>query len=202
MFFPDSEVEEEQYYVPEYYSEDFEVYEQTYEYESINLGEKEVDEVSNEAVNTTCSKCECQAIEITSVGVLNNAKEYNDTDTYGVTIKNLKSYPFWENITYIIEKHRLDRLQAMSNVRNNFRLVSVDLHSSKMWEKYEKFRRNTNLKYKDLQGTYNLFSCSEDYKKIVSPVYKRVLNDGTEAYLFRSKLGNSWEVMQKPYYIS
>ena len=101
--------------------------------------------------------------------------------------------------TYINEKHELDRHQSISHVLNNFKLVSVDIHSSKLWERYEKFRRNTNLKYKDLLGTYNLFSCSEDYNKNISPVYKKVLSDGTEAYLFRNKLGSSWEVTQKRY---
>ena len=226
LLFQDSEEKDDQYYLPEYYEEGSGFSEQNYEDELIEVVdeevnekevndeeietkkssneeviEKKVEEVNYEVVAAKCSKCECKAIEISSDGILNKAKEYNDTDIYGVTIENSKSYQFWENITYIKEKHRLDKQEATSNVLNSFKLVSVDIHSSKMWEKYEKFRRNTNLKYKDLLGTYNLFSCSQDYTKNISPVYKRVLSDGTEAYLFHSKLGNSWEVTQKRYNI-
>ena len=140
-----------------------------------------------------CSTCNCQAVEILADGPINKAIEYNDTAKYGVTIPNTKGYEFWENILFEAQKgdFNFDLYKEQ--------LKAVDLHSSftkNFWERYSKFKKSTNLNYKDLLGTYTLVdSCSKDWRGNASPVYKKVLSDGTEAYLYKAKIGPHWQVI-------
>ena len=137
-----------------------------------------------------CSNCHCGTIEIVSDGITTTAHEYNDTETLGINIPNSLGYEYWENHKYLSDKDSYDN----HNIDHPQRLLAVDLHSSNFWQKYSQFKRETNLKYNDLLGSYNLVSCSEDYRKSNSPVYKKILDDGTEAYFYKHRLGIRWQV--------
>ena len=144
-------------------------------------------------------------MEIFSEGVANDATEYNDTEVYGVEGPNSKDYDFWENLIYNNEKGKYDYYKYGQ------RLISVDIHTNKtvgdekrqvhrgiktpLWDVLQKFKRSTHLNYKDLFGTFYLEACSKGYGTEFSPVYKRILDDGTEAYLYRDKLGINWQVI-------
>ena len=78
------------------------------------------------------------------------------------------------------------------------KLVAIELNTErvkKFWDWYSKFHKHTNLKYKDLLGTYHLDSCTKDFRGNGSPTYKKVLDDGTESYLYKAKIGPHWQVM-------
>ena len=133
---------------------------------------------------------------IFSEGITNEAKEYNDTDVYGVDVPNTKNYQFWENKAYHEEKGKYKFR------RYGERLTSIDIHSSKtsnFWEKFQKLKKDTNLNYKDLMGTYQFDSCSKDFTGVATAVYKKVLNDGTESYFYKSRLGQGWQVIRFTY---
>ena len=109
-----------------------------------------------------------------------------------MTIPSTEGYEFWENILFEAQKGSFN----FDIYREELR--AVDLHSSlvkNFWDRYSKFKKSTNLNYKDLLGTYELDSCSKDWRGNSSPVYKKVLNDGTEAYLYKAKIGPHWQVM-------
>ena len=130
-------------------------------------------------------------MEILAEGIFNSAIEYNDTANYGITIPNNKGYVFWEKT--LLEAQKEDFNFDIYREK----LIAVDLHSSatkNFWDRYSKFKKSTNLNYKDLLGTYQLDSCSKDWSGNSSPVYKKVLNDGTAAYLYKAKLGPHWQV--------
>ena len=113
----------------------------------------------------------------------------------GVNIPNSLDYEYWENYNFNLRKNRV--IENINDPEYNIRLVGVDLHSSKtskFWDKYSKLKRNTNLNYIDLLGSYELDSCTEDFSKNKFPVYKKVLDDGTEAYLYKKKFGIDWMV--------
>ena len=48
---------------------------------------------------------------------------------------------------------------------------------------------------KDLLGTYQLHNCSKNLFGEVTPVYRRVLDDGTEAYIYKARIGVNWQVL-------
>ena len=137
---------------------------------------------------------------ISSDGIINEASEYHDTNIYDLTSINSSTYQFWENVTYFeeIEKDNKLKLETPGGKLRE-KLLSVDIHSDKyssLWKKYNgTFNQDRSLRYKDLLGTYNLDSCYEDYLKKLSPVYKKVLPDGTEAFLYKKKLGATWHVI-------
>ena len=48
---------------------------------------------------------------------------------------------------------------------------------------------------KDLLGTYQLHNCSKNLFGEVTPVYRRVLDDGTEAFIYKARIGVNWQVL-------
>ena len=140
-------------------------------------------------------------MEIFAGGSFDNVTEYNDTAEYGVTIPNTKGYGFWENLLFESQKGNFNFKIYQE------KLVSIDLHSSSIidvagnkrvlnfWDRYSKLKKGTNLNYKDLLGAYRLDSCSTNAFQKKSPVYKKVLDDGTEAYLYKANSQpNHWQV--------
>ena len=137
---------------------------------------------------------------ITSDGIINEAAEFYDANDYNLGTNDANNYQFWENVTYHEEVEKYNKmLSANPEEKLKKRISAVDIHSEKftsLWKKYNgTFSEHKNLDYKDLLGTYHLTSCSEDYLKKLSPVYKKVLQDGTEAFLYKKPLGGTWHVM-------
>ena len=151
-------------------------------------------------IASNCSTCGCPEIVISSDGIINEAIEYHDTNAYDLSSPNSASYQFWENVTYHEEIEKNNKLK-LENPGGKLRekLLSIDIHSDKfssLWKKYNgTLNQATNLNYKDLLGSYHLDSCYEDYLKKLSPVYKKVLPDGREAFLYKKKLGATWHVI-------
>ena len=143
--------------------------------------------------------CNCEAIEFFSDGPIKAYREYYDTEEYNLTVPNDKGYEYWENLIYERENAK-DSFDHNHPVRvHPVRLVAVDLHSPEFgsfWSKFSKTLRNTNRKLKDLFGTYKLHNCSKSLFGEITPVYRNVLEDGTEAYLYKSKIGFNWQVMK------
>ena len=139
--------------------------------------------------------CNCEAIELFSDGPISEYREYNDTDEYNLSVPNDKGYEYWENLIY--ERENAKDFGEIHEIRG--RLLAVDLHSPEFgsfWSKFSETKRNTNLKLKDLFGTYKLHNCSKTLFGEISPVYKNVLEDGTEAYLYKSRIGFNWQVIK------
>ena len=137
---------------------------------------------------------------ITSSGITNEAAEFHDADKYNLRSEDANDYKFWENVTYHEEVEKYNKMLIENpGEKLKKRIDAVDIHSEKyssLWKKYNgTFSEHKNLDYKDLLGTYHLTSCSEDYLKKLSPVYKKVLQDGTEAFLYKKPLGGTWHVM-------
>ena len=149
----------------------------------------------------SCSACGCEEIVITSSGNTNEAHEFHDANDYNLRSEDANNYQFWENVTYNEEVEKYNKMLIKNpGEKLKKRIDAVDIHSEKyssLWKKYNgTFSKHLNLNYKDLLGTYHLTSCSEDYLKKLSPVYKKVLQDGTEAFLYKKPLGGTWHVMQ------
>ena len=145
-----------------------------------------------------CSTCGCQEIVIFSDGIINEAIEFHDADNYDLMSSESKKYQFWENVTYHEEIAKYNKL-SQDNKRRRKKILSVDIHSNKyssLWEKYDgTYESHRDLNYKDLLGTYQLTSCYEDFSKKISPVYTKVVHDGTTSFLYKKKLGSTWHVM-------
>ena len=139
---------------------------------------------------------------ISSEGIVNDVMEYDDSNYYKVNFPCTNfdescTYEFWENVTYHeeVEKNKIWAKKHSSILSE--RILSVDIHSPKytnLWQDFTPLKKKNNLKYKDLLGTYKLMSCSKDYMNISSPIFKRILPDGTEAVLYKKKIGTSWQV--------
>ena len=57
--------------------------------------------------------------------------------------------------------------------------------------------RSTNLRYKDLLGSYEFYECKEyEIFGRVSrfPVYRKTVDNGTEAFLYKNKFLKEWQV--------
>ena len=153
--------------------------------------------------------CTCPVIEIISEGKTSKATEYKDGESIDIDHSNSLDPKHWEEIL-------LDSLNS-TYLRNNLastkpsdrilgRVVDVDLqyqnytvarHNLTFWESYKKLLRSTNLRYKDLLGSYELYECKEYniFGRISRfPVYRKILSDGTEAFLFKNKFGTEWQV--------
>ena len=139
--------------------------------------------------------CGCNNIEIISDGPVSTAKEYYDDDTLNIQHYGLQDYRYWENHTLFSKKIEYPREK----------IVAVDLHSPNSCcgnisyqEKYKKLRRSTHLEYKQLLGSYEFFTCLETNRYGItstSPVYKKILDNKTDAFLYRSKTGINWQVI-------
>ena len=153
--------------------------------------------------------CTCPVIEIISEGKTSKATEYKDGELIDIDHSNSLDPKHWEEML-------LDSLNS-TYLRNNLasnkpsdrilgRVVDVDLqyqnytvarHNLTFWESYKKLLRSTNLRYKDLLGSYELYECKEYniFGRISRyPVYRKILSDGTEAFLFKNKFGTEWQV--------
>ena len=144
-----------------------------------------------------CSSCGCQEIVISSDGIVNEAIEYGDADHYGIDFPDSHGYEFWEET---MKNEEIEKNKIWNKLNPNVepeKILSVDLHSPKyvkLWETFNPSKKTSNLNYKDLLGTYKLDSCFKDYRNNVSPIYKKILPDGTEAVLYKKKIGTSWQV--------
>ena len=135
--------------------------------------------------------CNCDAIELFADGIINQAREYNDTEEYNISVPNDKGHEYWENIIFDQEKGQY----KFETFRE--RLLAVDLHSPEFgsfWPSFSKLKRNTNIYFKELLGTYQFHNCSKSLFGEVTPVYKKVLQDGTEAYMYKARIGGNWQV--------
>merc|ERR1712223_591610 len=145
---------------------------------------------SNDA--SECSMCNCDAIELFSDGgLITKAIEYNDTEEYNVAVPNDKDHEFWEALNFDVMKGNYNY--------ESFRekLLAVDLHSPEFgsfWKSFSKLNRNKNIRMKDLLGTYQLHNCSKNLFGEVTPVYRRVLDDGTEAFIYKARIGINWQI--------
>ena len=137
--------------------------------------------------------CNCDAIELFSDGgLITKAIEYNDTEEYNVAVPNDKDHEYWEALNFDVMKGNYNY--------ESFRekLLAVDLHSPEFgsfWKSFSKLNRNTNIRMQDLLGTYQLHNCSKNLFGEVTPVYRRVLDDGTEAYIYKARIGVNWQVL-------
>ena len=139
-----------------------------------------------------CSMCKCDAVVLFSDGAIYDVREYYNTEEFpDISIPDNKGHEYWENFIF----ERVKGNHEYETYRE--RLVSIDLHSPEFgsyWSKLSKTKRNTNLNLKDLFGTYQLHNCSKNFLGETTPVYKHVLDDGTESYLYKSRNGFYWQV--------
>ena len=90
-----------------------------------------------------------------------------------------------------------------SNLTGGVTVLDVNL-TSLFWKTYKKMSRSTNLNYAELLGTYEMLKCPEINVfgiKTRYPVYRKILSDGTEAFLSKNKYGNKWQVIFVTYCI-
>ena len=130
-------------------------------------------------------------------------KIYFDANEYGVELPSTKGKEYWANVSFVQLKEK-DEIELKEKHGKGWqeydrKLISVDIPH---WDSYEKLKRDTNINYKDLLGTYALFSCplaTEFFttKKTFTPIYKKMekLHDGKEAFLYKHKFIGSWQVI-------
>ena len=152
----------------------------------------------------SCGGCD-ESIYFVSADISSSGiEEYRNTKGADVQYLSTLSYEYWENNLISGLKNKLTSNEFKKefgeskiwNSKNNARITSVDF-STNLWKPYKKLSRNTTLNYKDLLGRYILISCNETEifgQKTRLPVYRKILNDGTEAFLSKDKNGIRWQV--------
>ena len=161
----------------------------------------------------TCG-CSCHTIEIVSEGATSKATEYEDGALVNIDQTNSLDPEHWEkmlldslNSTYstkvIYDRRNISEHNSALIIG---RLLGVDLqyqnydlnrHNLTFWESYKKLMRSTNLRYKDLLGSYEFYECKEyEIFGRVSrfPVYRKTVDNGTEAFLYKNKFLKEWQV--------
>ena len=141
-----------------------------------------------------------------SDGITSKANEYKewekgDNISVDVDIVNQNSlgYAYWEKKWLPIFQNSVLRKPGELPTKVHKINLNYQHSTSKLtfWETYKNLSRNTNLKYNDLLGSYHLFSCPETSflgKTTHYPIYRKVLSDGTEAFLYKNKYGTEWQV--------
>ena len=162
----------------------------------------------------TCG-CSCHTIEIVSEGATSKATEYEDGALVDIDQANSLDPEHWEELlldslnstfsTFSKLKFKVNKAEKSSD-NTIGRVLDVDLqyqnytfnrHNLTFWESYKKLMRSTNLRYKDLLGSYEFYECKEyDIFGRISrfPVYRKTVDNGTEAFLYKNKFGTEWQV--------
>ena len=163
-------------------------------------------------MDETCG-CSCHTIEIVSEGATSNATEYKDGALVNIDQANSFDPERWEemlldslNSTYSTKlKFKFNETEKSSD-HTLGRVLDVDLqyqnytfnrHNLTFWESYKKLMRSTNLRYNDLLGSYEFYECKEyDIfgRKSRFPVYRKTLDNETDAFLYKNKFGVEWQV--------
>ena len=150
----------------------------------------------------SCGGCD-EAIHFVSVDISSTGiEEYRNAKDVDVQYLSTLGSEYWEKdmtsgLENKVNSNEFKEEFEDSKIWNsNVRVASVDF-STNLWKPYKKFSRNTTLNYKDLLGRYDLLSCHETEvfgQKTKLPVYRKVLNDGTKAFLSKDKNSIRWQV--------
>ena len=156
-------------------------------------------------IDESCGECS-EAIYIFSTNIFSEGiEEYRNADEDDIENLEKLGPDYWEKDMIALMEAKLKERkfvidQGIGKIwrpnRSDPRVISVNF--STLWKPYKKITRKTNINFKELMGKYELYSCEEKTifgENINLPVYRKVVDDKTDAFLTKDKFGHTWQVI-------